>query len=202
MHEPIETHAVRARRAISIAALLVVFGCPAATAADAIHKCRGADGSLHYQDEPCAPGTALPTPIIATAPEYEAPSEPALPAHSGMDAARTDVPQPRPPRAPPAPLFRCERYDGQEQYVTADPQPRRYQVPLWTVVGEAGAVGSAYTWVEDRCAPMTGREQCAHLAARRGEIATRRRTAFREELARLDDELARVRADLAAHCGG
>lgn len=172
-------------------------GCLAA--ADAIHKCRGSDGSLHYQDEPCAPGTALTTPVISAAPDYEAPVAPALP-----DGAVVEPPHdatPLPPRAPLPPLFRCQRYDGQERYVTAESAPRRYQVPLWTVV-RAGAAGGAYTWVEDRCAPMTTREQCAHYAARRSEISTRRRSAFREELARLDDELTSVRGVLDAHCGG
>ena len=166
-----------------------------------IHKCATRAG-LVYQDAPCPRGAAtLPTPplvpargltpiaspVRAAAPQAEAPPDP-LPIRSVRVAS------------PPPPLYRCERYDGQERYVTEEATPRRYQVPLWAVVGDAGAAGGAYTWVEDRCAPMSAREQCAHWDMRRDAIAQRRRLAFRDELGRLDAELAGLRERIAAHC--
>ena len=173
----------------------------AAQADDLIHKCRDADGTVHYQDRPCPPGTAQPLPPIAR----DEGVPPAVAATPAATARAEPVPPHEPDAAfvaPPPALYRCTRYDGQESYVTEDPVPRRYQVPLWTIVGDAGAAGSAYTWVEDRCRQMSPRQQCEHWRARRSEVGTRRRQAFREELARLDAEYAALRAQLAAHCGG
>ena len=162
-----------------------------------IHKCATAQG-LVYQDAPCPlDATPLETPRLDDT-RGLAGAAPA-PAMRPVDPPGDPAPPMR-TYAPPPPLFRCERYDGQERYVTEDPAPRRYQVPLWTVVGDAGPAGGAYTWVEDHCWPMSPREQCAHWHERRGAIAQRRRLAFRDELARLDDELADLRARVAAHC--
>lgn len=166
-----------------------------------IHKCATETG-LVYQDAPCPRGAAtLAAPRLeparglapVDAPVPDAPLRAvappiSIPARSARDAI------------PPPPLYRCERYDGQEHYVTEDATPRRYQVPLWAVVGDAGAAGGAYTWVEDRCAPMSAREQCVHWDQRRDAVSQRRRLAFRDELARLDAELADLRVRLAAHC--
>ncbi len=185
-----------------VAALLLLLWPDSAHGDTAIHKCRDAAGTIHYQDEPCAPGTGMRTPVIATVPATPVDSADffALPAPT----APRPPPEPSaaPPREAPPPLFRCERYDGAERYVTSDPVPRRTHVPLWTMLGDAGSGGGQYTIVEDRCTPMSPREQCAHWRERRGEISTRRRQAFKAELATLDVELAEVRGTLAAHCGG
>lgn len=192
---------IRALPALALAALCALFRPAAAYADDTIHKCRDADGTVHYQDRPCPPGTAQPLPPIArhggvaivpgATPAAPARGEPVAPRES--DAAFV---------APPPAMYRCTRYDGQESYVSDDPVPRRYQVPLWTIVGDAGAAGGAYTWVEDRCRQMSPREQCTHWRTRRSEVGTRRRQAFRDELARLDAEYAALRAQLSAYCGG
>ena len=184
-----------------VAGLLLLFWPEPVRGATAIHKCRDAHGALHYQDAPCPAGTAVPVPPLADDPVE--PVAPAVPASSDIagEIAREATPfAGEPPRIHAPPLYACERYDGQERYVTEDPEPRRYQVPLWTVIAHAGPAGGAYTWVEDRCRPLSTREQCARWRARRGEIEPQRRRAFKDELEKLDAELAELRGRLAAHC--
>ena len=196
--------AVRAGHATIRAAGLLLLFCGAPVAADPIFKCSAPDGSIHYRDTPCPVGTELPAPRVDPGPAYaprpDTPPGPAAPPANAGNAtapAAPALPIPAPPQ-----LYACERYDGQEQYVTNDPVPRRYQVPLWAVMSDTDRMGAAYTWVEDRCQPMTLGQQCAHWNARRGEIAPRRKLAFKDELAKLDAELAVVRRQLEDYCGG
>lgn len=195
--------AVRARLATVRVAGLVLWLCAGACLArDPIYKCAGTDGAIQYRDTPCPAGTGLPAPRVDPGPAYPPPQPPAASAATPASAAvATGHAAPALPTPPPPQLYACERYDGQERYVTDDPVPRRYQVPLWAVMSDADRMGAAYTWVEDRCRAMTLPQQCAHWNARRGEIGPRRRLAFRDELARLDAELAELRRVVDAYCG-
>ena len=192
-----------------------------AFAAPAVHKCRGADGQTSYQEQPCPAGTELPAPVLAPDPPYVPPAPApalALPEPPGQDrpAGPSHWPQ-----APLPAMFRCERWDGQESYVTQDPTPRIYQVPLWAVMPEktssisgglstsrAGQGGGgrstmgAYTTVQDRCYRMGRGELCGHWSQRADEVHTKLRTAFNDTKPGLEREEDDLREKRALHCGG
>lgn len=204
--------AARALPALSLILMLVLAA--GAAHAQAIHKCRDADGRIAYQDQPC-PVESLPLPPIDGPP-----SVPYAPDLAG--AAATQAPAPsgadgdaRPP-APPLPQrYRCVRENG-EAYVSADPAPPPRYVPAW-VVGATSttsnlprtpareawdrSVGGAYVQVQDRCTAMDRGALCAHWrrafdAARRGA-----RSAFFDEREALARDAATLRESLRPHCG-
>lgn len=189
-------------------------------AAQVVHKCRDADGALSYQDSPCPAGTEQAPPRIDPPPRDAGEATDALARAAPQPGAPRDAPRPRPSTASPLPLYRCTRYDGQRSYVSQDGTPRRYQVPLWTVLPEmigtrAGGVSmggsrarpaprnpvlGAYTWVEDRCYRMSRAEQCAHWRQRDDEVYRQRRTAFSDTRPALDAEQAQLRSDRDSYC--
>ena len=149
-------------------ASLVVLLLTGFAASAQVHKCRDADGHLSYQDEPCPPGTSQPAPYIAPPPAYVPPPADAVPLAPLADDEANYAYAPPPPPLPE--LYRCTRYDGQESYVSSDPTPRVYQVPLWAVLPDMTSSGvggmstsrgsaspealTAYTTVADTCRPM------------------------------------------------
>jgi hypothetical protein len=181
--------------------------------AQAIHKCRDAEGRIAYQDQPC-PAESLPLPPIDGPP-----SVPYVPAVDGAapapaEAATGGVP-PTPPVPPLPARFRCTREDG-ESYVSTDPSPPPRYVPAW-VVGATStssnlrrtpareawdrSVGGAYVLVQDRCRPMSRGELCAHWGERLDVARRGARASFFDERESLEREAVDLRAALRAYCG-
>lgn len=204
-----------AARALPVLIALPILLAAGATHAQAIHKCRDAEGRIAYQDQPC-PVEALPLPPIDAPP-----SEPYVP---DLDAARTaagpaDPGDAAPPVQPAPPLprrFRCSRGDG-PPYVTDDPTPPVRYVPAW-VVGATStssnlprtpareawdrSVGGAYVRVQDRCEPMDRASLCAHWRQAFDDARRGARSRFFDEREALEREADGLRASLRAHCGG
>lgn len=199
-------------------AAAVLLAWPVRVAGASVHKCRDAAGQLSYQDEPCPPGTALDTPVLAPEPPWVAPA-PVVPLARETGANTAPPPYEAPPPLPK--LYRCDRYDGQESYVTTDPVPRQYQVPLWSVLPDrtglagggvsvsrgasGGAAGrsmlGAYTTVQDRCHAMARAELCAYWGERFESVRKQLARAFNDTRPRLEQEEAGLRENRAVHCG-
>lgn len=192
---------------------LVLLAWSRAAAASDVYKCRAADGRISYQDQPCATGEEQPLPRLPRDPRT--PTPPATPA---PPPTSVDAPAPPPPAAPPPPLpatYLCTRYDGQESYLTDDPVPRRYQVPVWAMLPGSGVsgglsarrnpplgtLGAAYTWVEDRCRRLDRDALCAYWEAREDAVRRALRTAFSDTRPALESERTTLREQLATHCG-
>jgi hypothetical protein len=204
------------RRSRARIAWLAAFALvPADALAQRIHKCEDADGHLTYQDEPCPPGTAVPAPPIAPPPAYVPPP----PAPAPGTAAAPAEPAAYTPPPPPLPaLYRCTRYDGQQSYVTSDPTPRVYQVPLWAVLPDMTASSpgglttsrpprgganaellGAYTTVSDTCRPMPRAELCRYWDERRESVRAQAKIAFNDTRPQLEQEQAGLDEQLATH---
>lgn len=198
-------------------ASLALLGMMESAAATTIHKCRDAAGQVSYRDDACPPGTEVTAPVLAPVPPYEMPAPASAPALAPAHAVPTTANQPRPPPPPLPALYGCERYDGQERYVTTDPVPRMYQVPLWAVLPDrtgvsGGGVGmsratagrapiGAYTTVQDQCHAMGRAELCVYWAQRAETVRTRLMTAFNDTRPQLEQEQAGLRENRAVHCG-
>lgn len=192
---------------------LVLICCAGTASAQAIHKCRDAEGRVAYQDQPC-PAESLPLPPIDAPP-----SVPYVPEVAGQrapqasDAAAAAGGAPPPPPLPAR--YRCTREDG-ESYVSTDPSPPSRYVPAW-VVGATSttsnlrrtpareawdrSVGGAYVLVQDRCRPMSRGELCAHWGERLDAARRSARSAFFDEREALARDAATLRESLRAHCG-
>ena len=203
--------------AVLLASLLPAGAC----AQGEVYKCRDASGQTSYQDAPCPPGTEQPAPVLSPAPPYvpsPAASLPAPPSPHTAAGTRAEA-TPRLPSPPLPALFRCERYDGQETYVTEDPVPRVYQVPLWAVMpektssisgglstsrppqGGGSSLMGAYTTVQDRCRRMGRAELCQYWSQRAETVRDQARIAFNDTRPALERELAGLREQRASHCG-
>jgi hypothetical protein len=197
-----------------IAALVLATAAGTATA-QAVHKCRAADGSTAYQDQPCA-GETLPTPVLAPPPSD--PWRPQPPVESTADtsgAVADPGPAPEPP--PPLPrLYRCTRENGSD-YISADGNPPARYVPAWVLGATStrsnlprddartrwdAAVGGAYVAWQDRCVLLGRAALCAHW---RAEFAERRKDAgrtFFAEREAAEADVETLRAQLRTYCGG
>ena len=188
-----------------------------ARAAAPIYKCQAADGAVSYQDHPCPAGTDQPAPRIAPPPPF-VPLPEQAPAARGPERKRGDF-SPVSEPAPPLPvLFRC--YDGVtgKGYVSDTPQQNLRYVPLWTVMPSGSTVGGLsagirppdpaetaalanYTEVQDRCHEMSVGELCGYWRGHVGEVHAKRRVAFKDTRAALEQEEADLTGNLASHCG-
>jgi hypothetical protein len=193
---------------------LVLICCAGGVSAQAIHKCRDAEGRLSYQDQPC-PAEALPLPPIDAPP-----SDPYVPdlatqgdAAPPPIASGEDRPAPQPPPLPAR--YRCTRENG-ETYVSTEPAPPPRYVPAW-VVGATSTtsnlprtaareawdrnIGGAYVLVRDRCAPMGRGALCAHWRQSFDDARRGARASFFDEREALEREAATLRESLRVHCG-
>ena len=200
--------------ASALPALLLLAALASPAQAQAIHKCRDAEGRIAYQDQPC-PAESLPLPPIDAPPSvpYLPATAPAASATPPADAPATATGAASPPPLPAR--YRCTREDG-ESYVSTNPSPPPRYVPAW-VVGATSttsnlprtpareawdrAVGGAYVLVQDRCRPMSRGELCAHWGGRLDAARRGARTSFFDEREALEREAVDLRASLRAHCG-
>ena len=204
--------------------LAYLCGCAVALALAAfaaqavpIYKCRAPDGALTYQDNPCPEGTEQPAPRIAPPPAYQPPA-PQMPPLAGQAPVKGDFQPVRDEPPPPPMLFRC--YDGVtgKGYVSDYPQQNLRYVPLWTVMPSGSSLGGLsagilppdpgvtaslanYTEVQDRCHQMSVGELCGYWGQHVDEVRAKRRRAFKDTRAQLEQEEAYLNEMLAAHCG-
>jgi hypothetical protein len=210
--------------AFALGALLVLS--PRAGAAADVYKCGRADGSLAYQDQPCADGDDdLPVPPLPRSSGL-APAQPELVAGVAPPADLATFE----PEAPPLPRrYRCYKPEDGKDYVSADPNPPGRYVPLWAIDGylptPRGRVGApaprppssgpgvppgrsgfparaaaGYTYVQDRCVPMGRGELCAHFKSEYDRTHAQRRVAFNDTRGALEAEESGLRSQLETHC--
>ena len=202
-----------------VLAFVLLVACADGIAQD-IHKCRADDGSVSYQDEPCAAGAELDAPMIDLSQPQVPPARPVV---------REDDPPPAfvieradPADEPPPSLFRCVRYDGQESVVTDQPVVKRYFVPAWAVVSEMEGnqvgrantkrqpapnvlnappqVATGYVWVEDRCYEMPLDDACEYWRAEANEADRLGRIAFEAERKELEAREVDFRTKFDTYC--
>jgi hypothetical protein len=183
--------------------------------AQAIRKCEQADGSIAYQDRPCAPGRELEPPVILPAPMFDAAPPPSA-ASAAAPSQRLAFESTWSPPPPPLPaLYRCTKPDG-SSYVSSDPNPAPVYVPAWVVGATTTTsnlrrtpareafdrqIGGAYVLVQDRCRPMPRAELCAYWKQRYDAVrAASGRTFFDERVAN-EQEAHGLRDQLATWCG-
>ncbi len=196
-------------------ATLMLTASTGAAHAQAVYKCRTADGGIAYQDQPCA-GETLPTPVLAPPPSDPWQPQPPIAATTGTD---TTLAEASPAREPPPPLprlYRCTRENGSD-YVSADGNPPLRYVPAWVLGATStrsnlprsevrmrwdAAVGGAYVAWQDRCVLLGRAALCAHW---RAEFAERRKDAgrtFFAEREAAEADVETLRGQLRTYCGG
>jgi hypothetical protein len=183
--------------------------------ASVVHKCRGVDGAITYQDQPCA-GETLPAPTLLPAPSWRPPSsDAAKPPTPGTRAAVVPG-EPTPNPTPLPTLYRCTDFEGKSR-VTGIPDRRGRFVPLWvldrfstalhtptlrlsTRTPALGPSGALQTWVEDDCRPMPRAEMCVWWKERLREVDQRVQSTFFDERRAYREEQAGLREYLKLFC--
>lgn len=187
---------------LAVCALLVAN---AGAHAQALYKCRAADGSLVYQDRECPPDAdELVPPAIAPPPRD--PYVPELPdTIAGDQVVPVEAPVQRPRRALPR-LWYCEKPEG-GNYVSETPDRYPRQVPLWTLdrysptFGRGlGASGAFYTTVVDSCRPLARDEACTEWGKRLEQAEHDANLAFRDSRDALDARVEALREGMASNC--
>lgn len=218
---------VAARRMTRMRRLVLLAACLHASApsthAVEVFRCTASDGSIVYQDRPCAGGQAQQT--------LQLPDDPAPPAEAPERAPVAEAPAPpvepapQPPQAEPpgGPRFLlCTRADG-SRYINEDGVIGRTAVPFGMVAGSgqglAEAYGGrngigvsapglrdipsipagdaplagAYVWIDDECHHAGPREACAWLGSRLDEVGKKLKRAFSDTAPQLKQEQAALR---------
>lgn len=203
-----------------------LLGVPAAYAGQA-YKCVDADGSIAYQDTPCADAQrqqTLDLPAARSVPAQPVPKSATTVGkapESTTDTARaTPQPSPRGPK-----LFRCTRATDSETYLSRTGRPAPYAVPLGMVSGvqrnladsysningqgvtasapelmpKPGSrlVGGNYTLVRDACRPLPPRVACQALEQQYEDNEDAIDDAFSEERPRLLQNRKRLKRQMA-----
>lgn len=192
-----------------------VLAQPAAAATNTGYRCTGANGSVSFQDKPCASGQQS-KPF-----EYDRAEAPPSDAATPVDAAPAAESPPLPPAIsalppprPPAPiLFRCVRADNEKIYYSETGQTQPYQVPAGVVglpgsrlgdqvrmsapesnrpavvgPGTAAGIATAFITVQDRCEQLTPAEACRALRTQLEENLAKQRSAGKSERPGLEAE--------------
>jgi hypothetical protein len=206
---------------------LLAAGSAAAQTMKSGYRCTGADGSISFQDKPCASGQQ------SKSFEYqrEPPPPPVTPEAAEAAPAETAdarpeppaMPAPPPPRPPAPVMYQCVRADNQKVYYSETGETRPYQVPAG-VLGLPGSklgandgvsapelnrppvaapgsatIATAYVEVQDRCTQMSPAEGCRVLRGQLDENLARQRSVNKAERDGLAVEAHRL-ADKLAGC--
>lgn len=202
--------------------LCLLLPSTATLADDAVYKCTAANGSVTYQDKPCAKAQRqqrmdMPPPGPALA------SPPAAPQAAAEPSAPSPMPPPATPRAPLPAMFGCTRATDGKVYLSSNGYPEPYlapfgmlgavQMPLARAYGPAGGAGVSapelnrgkitpglvaghYVWVQDQCRPLTYEETCHALRDAFDENARKLRRAFKSDRPPLEQREGELRAQL------
>lgn len=211
----------RMRRLVLLATCLLASS-PAARAVE-VFRCTATDGSIVYQDRPCASGQAQQA--------LQLPDDPVLPAAAPEREPATDAPAPpvEPAPEPSQPvavrgpeLLLCTRADG-SRYISEDGVVGRTAVPFGMVAGSGQSLAEAYggrngigvsapglrdipnipageaplagayVWIDDECHHAGPREACAWLGSRLDEVGKKLKRAFSDTAPQLKQEQAALR---------
>jgi hypothetical protein len=209
----------------AVATLAVLCTAQFAAAGD-VYKCTDAQGSIAFQDHPCAAG-ANETRLHIAAP----PPAPAADAASPIAMAPTPPPAsqpviaPPPPRQPLPPLWLCTNAEDGKQYISRDGVTQQRLVPLG-VMGYPGkslasaygpggigvsapgmrqipidtspqaAGGGNYTAIQDQCERATREQTCTYLRQQYDQVHEKLRGAFKDEQAVLQPQADELDAQL------
>lgn len=207
----------------------VLQPAPVPAAAASVFRCTGADGSVAFQDRPCAAGERQQDVVLAPLP-------PPPPATADIAPAPAEAPPPAPPApvtapapGPPPRFDLCTRHDG-SRYASRDGSGGYSLVPFGMLAGSgqdlAQAYGGrngigvsapglrqpptipagqaplagAYVRIKDECHPATPAEACSWLRSRLDEVQKRLRRAFSDTAPALERERTMLRGELHG-CG-
>ncbi|KGI78905.1 hypothetical protein LF63_0102420 [Oleiagrimonas soli] len=160
------------------------------------------------------PATSLPAPPAAPVPATPPP----------VRIAQTPAPAAEPVTLPQ--LYSCVRATDGTSYVSRDGHPNAYlaplgmlgafQSPLSSVYGgknatqraasdpqlargriTSGLIASNYTWVQDRCRPMSAYEICLTLRDQLSDVEDKIHKAFQSDQPPLERQAAGLRKDMA-----
>ena len=205
------------------AALLAICGpCKAGD----VYKCTNAQGSLTYQDRPCASGDVekkmdlIPEPSAAAHDPSVNPG--AIPAET--PAMSTAAPQAVPNASLPT-MFLCVRAEDGTQYMSRDgnPQPRLIPAGVLGVGSKSlaqtyapggvgvsapgmrktpidrspgSAISGDYVAVQDRCVQATAADTCTYLQKQYDDVHQKLKRAFKDEQAILKPQEDQLSRDL------
>ncbi|RAP58280.1 DUF4124 domain-containing protein [Oleiagrimonas sp. MCCC 1A03011] len=212
------------RRGLPLLLLSLLISAPAA--ADTIYKCTDRNGQVSYQDTPCTKASKqqtldMPAPPPVSHPPTAPPSAPPEPPPARI--APAPRPEPAPVTIPQ--LYSCVRATDGKVYVSRNGHPNAYlaplgmlgafQLPLANTYGgknaarraasdpqlargriTKGLVSGHYTWVQDRCRPMSPYEICLTLRGQLDEVEDKIRKAFRSDRPPLERQAAALRKDM------
>lgn len=206
--------------------LTLLFAAPLAASAAEAFKCVAADGSIAFQDRPCAGGTRQQRLQL---PEYAPPPAPeadAAVAEAKPPPAEPAVrPPPPAPREAPPDFFLCTRYDG-SRYSSDSGIGARYAVPYGMLGGSGRGLAqnyggrdgigvsapglrkiptlpaaeapfaTGYVEVEDECHRASPQEACAYLRAELDGVSDKLKRAFSDTQAELERQERQLRERL------
>lgn len=205
--------------ALPIVLALLGVGLSAPCVAQTVYRCTGAHGEASYQATPC-PGAQRQHTVALDAPPEPPPVTAATPTDSVPSAPAAVPPSPPPPAAPIPALYQCVRATDGKTYLSANGQPPGYYAPLG-IVGvptslneqynagnrmgrdqpNAAMVSGYYTFVQDRCRPLSPQETCAALRQDWSVNEHQLRRAFKSDQPPLLRRETELRAQLQG-CGG
>jgi hypothetical protein len=206
---------------LCIVAWLLLLGVPAW--AGTAYQCTAANGTVSYQDKPCAAGQRQQALQLDDSQPQVAPP-PAVPAANTAESP--PAPPPPPPVAPSVPLplmYACVRATDQTTYLSENGYPEPYLVPFGIVGGGGmslsqaygppggagasapelnrgrvtpGLVGRNFVWVQDQCHELTAADTCHALRDEYDRNETKLRRAFKSDRPPLEAREATLLAQL------
>lgn len=202
---------------------VILFGLIAgATQATTVYECVGPEGSVRFQDRPCAAGERSRRRVLTDDP-VPAPSRPEPRTLAGTEpgpARHDEAPTPT-QRAPPG-GFLCQREEDGSRYLSDTGIGERRAVPLAMLgipggsLGDAYArdrvgvsapglrqiptdaspssqIGAAYVWIEDSCEPIDGWRRCAELQIEIADAERQLARAFSDTSAQIRQQIEALR---------
>lgn len=204
--------------------LTLLLAAPLAASAAEAFKCTAADGSVAFQDHPCARDARQQRLQL---PEYAPPPAPepdAVVVNAKPTPVEPAVPPP-PPREPPPTFFLCTRYDG-SRYSSDSGIGARYAVPYGMLGGSGRGLAqnyggrdgigvsapglrkiptlpaaeapfaTGYVEVEDECHRAAPQEACAYLSTELDGVRDKLKRAFSDTQAELERQERQLRERL------
>lgn len=193
------------------ALLSILFPVALSTGDIVVYRCASDDGSVSFQDEPCAGGQQQREQRYEAPPPREPapmPREPALEPEAAPDpieeAAVEEAVQSEPSPAPTLvpPLFTCATFDG-DVYVSELGDGNRRCVPLQiTRIGSGPLPGSAQAceWVVDDCRLLESTAACDGWQTLQRRARRSEREAASSDLVEVRENLRRLTAIRDSAC--
>ena len=203
---------------------LILLATGVCTEAADVYRCTAHDGSVGFQDRPCADNQTQHTLKLADDPPPPvAPADPVT--IDDATAANPAVVVAPMPAYPPPDFFLCTRYDG-SRYLSEDGIGSRSAVPYGMLAGSgrslADAYGGkdgigvsapglrpvpsipaghmplagAYVWIDDECHHAAPGEACAYLREQFDQVSRKLKRAFSDTAPQLRQEQASLRERL------